>query len=35
MVFEFVSYFREILYDKDPAEGKMLIKTNNTMKGFL
>jgi len=25
----------EVLYEKDPNEGKLLIKTNNTMKGFL
>lgn len=28
--------FREVLYEKDQAtEGKVLIKTNNTMNGFL
>ena len=28
-------FAREVLYEKDPNEGKLLIKTNNTMKGFL
>lgn len=31
-----ILYHREVLYEKDPeTEGKVLIKTNNTMNGFL
>lgn len=28
-------FFREVLYEKAEGEGANLLKTNNTMKGFL